>query len=346
MSSTAPTARTAPFYVDAPFVPLHTITPDPRAPNQVWYFEGVSSETGSRASVQIVFMAGAPMGAPPAPLAFCVFVTGTTHDGEYFETVLPAVQGAEIIPGKGNWKGAATWQRAIDDKNWVVRFGQGTSTTGSLTLVARTPIASLHHPTEDFGRSLFDHELPAPMLANNGMGWSTAVPGADVTFDCVIKGKELKFTGTGFHDTNFGTSQWSDHISQWFWVRGAVGDLTFTVYHYLPVGRDSWHSGGAVWKDGVTLANTWTGAAEWKNDSIEVTPVGPWPEVPQSLQEPDASTLGLRVRVGDTKFEVTSTKLVAVSTRLPYGRWIATTKAVDRETEETGTASFDWFVFH
>ncbi|KZV99123.1 hypothetical protein EXIGLDRAFT_726209 [Exidia glandulosa HHB12029] len=261
------------YYADAPYFALPT-TASPDLPNQIWYFEAVADQSSSKASLQVVFWSGQPVVSAPIP--FYVTVSGTYADGSYLSAFYPATS-ANVSEGRGVWDGAASWEK--DEHGWfIVTFPAG-------RLRLKSVVDSGHYPTADEDAHIQPGKLPMPLLVNGGIGWSTTVPAAVVEVDATFEGKALKFHGTGFHDTNFATTQWPQQFTKWFWVRGNAGPYTFVVYHFLPRGNaeGKWHTSAALWRDGKKVMDTWTGARNSAEQTVQLTPSKTWPATPADI---------------------------------------------------------------
>ncbi|EJD46115.1 hypothetical protein AURDEDRAFT_113795 [Auricularia subglabra TFB-10046 SS5] len=339
---------------DAPFFPLPARA-DAALPNQVWYFEGVSAAPGSRASIQVVFMAGLPFAGAPMP--FYAMVSGTREDGSRLTGAFLPAASARVEDGNGTWDGAGGWtveQDGEKGKTWIVKFGKE-GQDGSGTLRLRSSVPTGHFPCADENQVVSAGQLRTPLLVNGGIGWSTTVPGATVEVEATMEGKELKFDGTGFHDTNFAKGVWSGVIDDWYWARGQAGPYSFVVYHFVPLGTSAWHTSAALWdaREAAPLVDAWTGSAAWAaGQHVTCTPGGAWPTTPAEIRADEELRLQVEFRAGGRRwvFDVASAVTVVSGAHVPYGRWTARTSggAVDgdgKQEKETGTGSFDWFKF-
>ncbi|EJD46117.1 hypothetical protein AURDEDRAFT_184451 [Auricularia subglabra TFB-10046 SS5] len=336
------------YTLDAPYFPLPTVA-DAALPNQVWYFEAVSTEPNSRASLQVVFMAGLPFPGPPLP--FFATVAGTRHDGSRLPEGFLLASGAKLENGEGHWEGVGGW--TVRERVWTMRFGGTTEkgeVKGGITLAATVPHG--HFPAADENQVVPLGKLKTPLLAHNKIGWVTTVPGATAEVEITVGGEELKFKGSGFHDTNFVNGVWTDIMDDWYWTRGAAGRYTFTVYHFVPRGTGTWHTSALLYDGDAAVVDAWTGSAAWgAGQRGDVAPVGMWPKSPAEIKDGAEVALRLTFSAGEKRwaFDVTSIATVVSSAKVPYGRWAARTRggvigADGKQETETGVGSFDWFV--
>lgn len=88
------------------------------------------------------------------------------------------------------------------------------------------------------------------------MGWAIAQPRAAVTGKLIIDGKELKVSGTGYHDHNWGNSTFDTLYDHWYWGRIFLPGHTF-IYSVSQLGECMDHTplNIAITFEGETLVD-------------------------------------------------------------------------------------------
>jgi hypothetical protein len=66
--------------------------------------------------------------------------------------------------------------------------------------------------------------------------WLPAVPEGDVSADVTIDGQTKRYTGTGYHDHNWGNISMLSVIHHWYWGRAKVGDYQ-VISSYITGGK-------------------------------------------------------------------------------------------------------------
>ena len=87
-------------------------------------------------------------------------------------------------------------------------------------------------------------------------GWTNAVPDSSTSASLTLSdGSTQIFTGSGYHDHNWGDIPFPEILSEWYWGRGRVGPFSFT----FSKGSDFAHTPfavGYVAENGEILASS------------------------------------------------------------------------------------------
>jgi hypothetical protein len=192
-----------------------------------WYFDAIPTSKCTNASLDIVFYDAGPDGFPVdgysvGPLE--VSVSGTFPNSSHFEYYLQTTGGQSVIVEDDKTGMSADWQgsgaafhgsKGTDSSiEYVITLSNTTyGLTGTVTYQAIVP-PRLACGVDVKGQS----ELAFPTAY-----WSIPVNDAQVTVDLSIAGTPLKFTGSGYHDHNWGISPFTESATVSYWGRARVG---------------------------------------------------------------------------------------------------------------------------
>ncbi|WQF86938.1 hypothetical protein CDEST_11952 [Colletotrichum destructivum] len=138
------------------------------------------------------------------------------------------------------------------DKLYVSSLGSGSSAVASDGSYAWYGSPDLSHyritvdlPEEDISgeielRSVAPPQTPcsdgapgASFGLNWDLNWVNPIPDAQATVNLKVRGKPYAFSGTGYHDKNFGPYNFIFNLDQWYWGRGRAGDLSVVWFEHV-----------------------------------------------------------------------------------------------------------------
>lgn len=204
-----------------------------------WYFDAVTSDL--QTSVEIIFFAATENAFPPlgpSPSVVSVDVHVNYPNGSSSEYFLPADEARVQFGGPlgngvaGDWIGAkSSFSGTADLSAFAVSFDftEVYGVKGDFLFQSRAPA---HYPCSASLAPGQDLEvLP-------GLGWTNAMPGANVSgvlyaTDGDDKVTTHKFTNgsTGYHDMNWGAIPFVESENGWWWGRASVGPYAVVFWH-------------------------------------------------------------------------------------------------------------------
>ncbi|KAJ6548789.1 hypothetical protein B0H19DRAFT_1031982 [Mycena capillaripes] len=231
-----------------------------------WYFDVVSADPTSVASVVIVFYTSTATAFPFLPPSASVTraqIHVSFPNGTVFTAFAPA-DGATVTAddnaSSGDWHGSG--------------FKWAASHTGTSSYTIFIDAAEIGvQGTIKFHSVAPPHYPCGPMVAGQNMevgpriGWANAVPDATTTVDLVVKGTKLAFTGVGYHDKNWSDQIFTSNVASWYWGHGRVGPYSIVWFDFLALNGTEYLSAYAA-KDGEIIA------ASCDSNSIRVRPIG------------------------------------------------------------------------
>jgi hypothetical protein len=147
------------------------------------------------------------------------------------------------------------------------------------------------------------------------VGWSNALPDADVNVNLAIGNSKLVFKGVGYHDKNWGAIPFMTAVQSWYWGHARLG--SYSIVWFDTLGRDPAsglatgieYFSGYVAKDGVILDGSGCGNASvkvrpWGGD--DVYPPVPTASVPKGFTMEFQLTQGLFTANFTTGLEIVS----------------------------------------
>ncbi|KAF7334719.1 hypothetical protein MVEN_02302600 [Mycena venus] len=246
-----------------------------------WYFDVVSTDPNSVASVVVQISGSFPNGTP-----FNMFVNG---DG--------ATVTADDNVSSGDWHG--TGFKWIHTGNATYTIQVDAPDIGVKGTISFHSIAPAHYPC-------------GPMVVGQNMevgpriGWANAIPDAASTVELTVNGTELAFTGAGYHDKNWSDQIFTTNITSWYWGHGRLGPYSIVWFDFLALDGTEYVSAYAA-KYGTIIA------ASCESNSIRVRPTGQNATYPPHLSTPPPSgyhvTLDLE-NEGTLEVDVTVTEIV------------------------------------
>ncbi|KAL2817599.1 hypothetical protein BJX63DRAFT_440738 [Aspergillus granulosus] len=212
-----------------------------------WYFDAIQSPApeGERASVVITFYTAVPTAfgllgafASAGYTSLTVVEAGLTWPNGTTETFLFNATGATItVLGNGASGifeapvGAASFSGTPDMSTYRVDL-DSPFVSGSVTLQTSAPP---HYPC---GPAMAgQNQQIAPHI-----GWANAMPEAEADVQLNVRGKELSFTGLGYHDKNWGDQNFALNVGSWYWGHGRLGDYTVVWFDFLSPQQDNYIS--------------------------------------------------------------------------------------------------------
>ncbi|KAJ7171251.1 hypothetical protein C8R46DRAFT_1216831 [Mycena filopes] len=228
-----------------------------------WYFDVVSTDPKSPASVVVIFytVAGAafpflsPSDAITRAQIFVSFPNGTQ-----FTTITDAAGATVVSDGNvssGDWGGTGFGWGHSGANYTVVIDAPKVGVQGSISF---SPVAPAHY-------ACGPAEAGQNMKVGPGIGWSNAIPDAVSSVELIVGDTLLKFTGAGYHDKNWSNELFTDNVASWYWGHGRLGAYSLVWFDFLGLDGTEYVSGYAA-RDGALVAAT------CEPGSIRVRPTG------------------------------------------------------------------------
>ena len=195
-----------------------------------WYFDVVSAD--AQQSVTVVFYNSGPHGFinsyENAPLS--VSLTGLLPNGSAYSFTAPA-SGAVVSNEKGGIATSAVFEdsgfsfngtnsRHGDVSYVIVIDNPSLGIQGTITLKSLAPP---HYPCG------FDVPGATEELIPH-VYWSNAIPDARAHVDLDIGGTKVEFTGSGYHDKNWGDVPFVTTTDFWYWGHAHLGPYSIVWF--------------------------------------------------------------------------------------------------------------------
>ncbi|KXH52980.1 hypothetical protein CNYM01_07369 [Colletotrichum nymphaeae SA-01] len=233
-----------------------------------WYFDVVSPTDNSSIIIlfNLAFDIGLLGGSPTT--AANADITGTFANGTRFSYSTEAPNGAVIVTAQeggssGSWNDAGmTWSSTPDMKTYVVSI-ETPLINGTVTFESKAPP---HYPCGP-------KEPQANLQIAKNFGWANAVPDSDAVVDITVGGEDVKYTGYGYHDKNWGDKPFVETFTDWYWSHARLGNYSIVWFDFIDDESFNTVSSYAS-KDGEIIT------ASCKEGAVKVRPVdGPYPPV-------------------------------------------------------------------
>ncbi|KAJ5358465.1 Tyrosinase family protein asqI [Penicillium cataractarum] len=271
---------------------------------QWWYFDVVSHD--SKAAVVAQFYPGWTADAS-AVLLNIVWPNGTT----FAETIsVGTLDLTTVDDGSQGYveDGAMTWFGASDLSAYHLSLNlPDVGVSGKITMRSRAPshvACGLNRAGASFDFAEF-------------LQWGNSVPDSYATVDLDVNGTSLTFSGSGYHDQNWGQAAFMDGLTQWFWGHSNIGEYSLVFFYHIDE-QLKVKSSGYLAKNGNLIVSGCS--------NIKVIPQGPRTSVPLNASIPveswaiyiDSSKHGKYAFTIDNKIEASSSSPV-------YTRWVGQT---------------------
>ncbi|KAK2766570.1 hypothetical protein CKAH01_15448 [Colletotrichum kahawae] len=242
------------------------LSPGPNATTyDWWYFDAVS--TSSNESISIVFLMASSTAFPSSDTGgpMSIIVSGSFANGSAFSLTIPGSDGALIAESEdkdeinGAWRGADAFFSGRGLNSNATSFKVILNSTaygvyGSLSLRSTLP-------------SRYPCGLNAPGAEQQilpGVGWSNPQPDASAIANFKFGDAALKFSGSGYHDKNWGSVPFTQAVGSWHWGHARLGPYSMVwIDARSPTGDI--HRSGFVSKNGAILLTSCA------SDAVEVT---------------------------------------------------------------------------
>ncbi|KAK7055843.1 hypothetical protein R3P38DRAFT_1369637 [Favolaschia claudopus] len=228
-----------------------------------WYFDVVSSDPGSLASVVVTFFASSQPAFPllhasnnVLPVRLWVsFPNGTLAQAEAFAS--SATVSTEGDNSSGDWHGTGFKWTKVSSTYTIEVDAPSVGIKGSIVFKSTAPA-----------------HLPCGAVVDGGtlqvgphIGWANAVPDAASTVNLEINGTALVFEGSGYHDKNWSDQPFTTHVASWYWGHGRLGPFTLVWFDMLDLNGVE-HVSAYLAKDNQIVT------ASCASQSISVRPTG------------------------------------------------------------------------
>ncbi|KAF3801973.1 Tyrosinase family protein asqI [Colletotrichum gloeosporioides] len=311
------------------------LSPGPNATTyDWWYFDAVS--TSSNESISIVFLMASSTAFPSTDTGgpMSVIVSGSFANGSAFSHTILASGGALIIESEdkdeinGAWGGgnASFGGRGLDSNETsfkIILNSPKYGVYGSLSLRSTLP-------------SRYPCGLNAPGAEQQvfpGVGWLNPQPDASAIAHFKLGDAALDFSGSGYHDKNWGSVPFTQAVGSWHWGHARIGPYSMVWIDARSPTGDT-HRSGLVTKNGTVLLSSCA------SDSVGVTTWG------DGLAN---STSGLLLEFGLIEgghLTMNITRTVVIVNSPVYLRYLgAVSGRVGDEFQFVGVASLDAFNF-
>ncbi|KAK7017398.1 hypothetical protein R3P38DRAFT_2987232 [Favolaschia claudopus] len=231
----------------------------------LWYFDVVSTDPSSLASVVIIFTSESPASGPPVldptqdsiliARLWVTFPNGTSWTTQAFADSATVV--AQENVSSGQWHGTGFSWKARPDSGYHINIDA--PDVGVKGYITFAQVAPAHLPCGPISTG-------QTMQVGPHIGWVNAVPDASSTVNIEIDGEKLSFKGLGYHDKNWGDQLFS-YVASWYWGHARVGPYSIVWFDFLDITGEEFVS-AYVTKNGRILT------ASCNLNSLSVRPTG------------------------------------------------------------------------
>ncbi|KAL6823680.1 hypothetical protein V8C40DRAFT_248574 [Trichoderma camerunense] len=289
-----------------------------------WYFDVVSWDHKSEIVITF-YTAGAAFNQSGTPNM--VLITYTFENGTDLNIHLQAedVRIGTIGNGSsGEYQGVGDWLGSSDMSQYVVRLDSPSN--GIFGEIILKSIAPPHLPCTD------DLSAGGDLLLAPGVGWVNVMPDADASVYFNWSGTVVEFSGTGYHDKNWGNVPMGSTFRSWYWGHGRAGPYSVVWFDFLAVDGTEYKS-SYVARDGKILNAACEG--------IKVRPFGANSTYPPTTTTGSPSGFNIELLVGHENTQAKAT-VTHEFLNVPGAiqRWIGSFEILGFE----GTALFEQLV--
>ncbi|ETS74715.1 hypothetical protein PFICI_13199 [Pestalotiopsis fici W106-1] len=290
---------------------------------QWWYFDAVAQD--SNATLVAQFYPGW-FSESNAVLLNIVWPNGTSY-----ANVIPVGDLQLTTIGEGSQgyvdSGSMSWFGASDLSVYHLTLDlPEAGVSGKITMRSRAPAhvaCGLRLPGASF-------EF-APYLY-----WANAVPDSYASVDLLVNGTELSFSGSGYHDQNWGTAPFASDLTQWYWGHSSIGNYSLVYFYHIDA-ELSVTASAYLSENGEPII------ASCASSVIEVAPQGANVTVPLALGTDVERWL---ISISDPirgDFNFTVENMVMAADQEIYTRWVTkTTGGCIGCDSQTGTGIIEW----
>ncbi|KAJ7660277.1 hypothetical protein DFH06DRAFT_1194162 [Mycena polygramma] len=229
-----------------------------------WYFDVVSTDPKSLASVVVIFYTSSTTAFPFLPPSdsttlaqiFVSFPNGTLFNAT--ANAESATVRTDENFSSGEWRGTGLKWAHTGEKRYTVTVDA--PDLGMKGWISFRSIAPAHYPCGPLAAG-------QTMEVGPGIGWANAVPDAVSTVALTINGDKLAFTGAGYHDKNWSNQVFTSNVASWYWGHGRLGTYSIVWFDYLGLDGEE-HVSAYAAKDGRIIT------ASCESRSIRVRPTG------------------------------------------------------------------------
>ncbi|KAJ3810481.1 hypothetical protein EV368DRAFT_73417 [Lentinula lateritia] len=194
-----------------------------------WYYFDAISDDGSYSVVATFFVA--PDTAFPftgsSTMTLEVLLSVQTPDSDVFYLSGAFATDAQVTTdgdgASGVWEGTGLSFNGSSDMSSYEVVIDSADVMGVTGTISMQSIAPAHYPC-----SVAQAGETMQLMPN--VGWANAVPDSQATIQLEINGQNVSFTGSGYHDMNWGDIPFTDAVGTWHWGHGRLGPYSLVWF--------------------------------------------------------------------------------------------------------------------
>ncbi|KAJ9262392.1 hypothetical protein DTO212C5_7947 [Paecilomyces variotii] len=283
---------------------------------QWWYFDAVSTDLLN--SLTIIFFTSTSLAFPfilpsdsvTVAYVWATFPNGTVYTGyttASFATITTIGDGSS-----GSWESTGfKWDGDPKMQKYTVTIESNEmDISGTLELDS---IAPAHYPSGPVN----DREKQSLQIAPH-IGWTNAIPDSKGTVNFNIKGTDLQFEGSAYHDQNWADAPFETLVGTWYWGHGRLGNYSLVWFSVITPSHEHYVNSYVSLNGRILCASN-------SSDQFSVRTMGPDARYPPRKGDtPDG--FSMEFDLGDAEggrlsVNVT-TKTVTAEVPTLYTRWI------------------------
>ncbi|KAJ7268398.1 hypothetical protein C8J57DRAFT_1325054 [Mycena rebaudengoi] len=229
-----------------------------------WYFDVVSTDPTSLASVVVVLYTTTPeafpYGGPPGPVV--AQISGSFPNGTLYSAITEG-ESATVTTGHdasstGVWnKTGFSWSSPRPSEFSITIDAPQIGVKGTIQFKSTAPG---HYPCGPIA-------VGQDMQVAPHIGWANSLPDSVATVRLTVGGTKLSFSGAGYHDKNWSDQLFAANVDSWYWGHGRVGPYSVVWFDFLGPDGLEYVSAYAAKAGKIVIASCDAG-------SIRVRPVG------------------------------------------------------------------------
>ncbi|KAJ7112990.1 hypothetical protein C8R44DRAFT_833087 [Mycena epipterygia] len=322
-----------------------------------WWGHAIAEPVGNNppAAFQYLFYQGYPFALGPRdPTApeFYIVINGFFPNGTQFNATIPATSGTVTAAGEevtGTWGGAGGFKGSPDLSTFTITLDAPEyGFEGTVKLTSNAPHHFGCNTTTD---AYFTSVIPAGTTLSDAenvlftqLGWAPTIPGAVSQVDMTINGAKLRFTGQGYHDSNWSPVPLNAAVSSWYFGTAQVGAYDLSYISVTPTNSTKILNTGYLSRNGVTLQNQCSLDGTKTTDHSIITPYGLEHDAVAGVDVPTGYIIEYILANGEQfKFNLSSIAGAQNPDQNVYHRWVGrATGGKVGEAPETGLTVFEW----